>query len=111
MDMEADAYMFMVCDQPFISLLSIEILIDRFIKSNKGMACVEHKGNLCNPALFLTKYQNELLKLKGDVGGKAVMKKHLNDLEIVSIMNEVEIMDIDTREELRNATYLNNKYR
>lgn len=101
MDMEVDAYMFMVCDQPFISLVSIETLVDRFMKSHKGMACVEHKGKLGSPTIFSKKYKNELLSLEGDVGGKAVMKKHLDDLEIVSIINKVEIMDIDTREELR----------
>jgi len=110
MDMEADAYMFMVCDQPFITLVSIETLIDRFMKSHKGMACASHKGNLGNPTLFSKKYKEELLDLRGDIGGKAVMKKHLNDLEIVSIINEAEIMDIDTREELKNASYHDNKY-
>ena len=104
-DMEADAYMFMVCDQPFISLVSIETLIDRFIKSDKCMACVEHKGNLGNPAIFSRKYKNELLSLEGDVGGKAIMKKHLDDLVRVTIMHEVELMDIDTREELKNLRY------
>lgn len=101
-DLEADAYMFMVCDQPFISLESIETLIDRFIKSDKGMVSAEHKGNLGNPTIFSGKYKKELLSLEGDVGGKAVMKKHLDDLERVPIENEVEIMDIDTRKELEN---------
>ena len=68
-DRKADAYMFMVCDQPFISLFSIETLIDRFIKSDKGMACLECKGSLGNPAIFSKKYKNELLSLKGDIGG------------------------------------------
>lgn len=101
-DIMADAYMFMVCDQPFISLVSIETLIDRFIKSDKGMVCVEYKGNLGNPTIFSKKYKSELLSLEGDVGGKSIMKKHIDDLERVSIINKVEIMDIDTREELEN---------
>jgi len=104
-DTEADAYMFMVCDQPFISLQSIEMLINRFIKSSKGMACLEYKDNLGNPTIFSKKYKNELLALKGDVGGKSIMKKHLDDLERVKIMNEIELMDIDTREELKNFLY------
>jgi len=104
-DMETDAYMFMVCDQPFIHLVSIETLIDRFIKSDKGMACVEHKGNLGNPTIFSEKYVKELLALEGDVGGKFIMKKHLDDLERVSILNEVEMMDIDTREEFSKFRY------
>lgn len=100
-DMEADAYMFMVCDQPFISLESMEKLIDRFIKSNKGMACVEHNDSLGNPTIFSGKYIHELLTLKGDIGGKSIIKKHLDDLEKVQINHEVELMDIDTREELK----------
>ena len=99
-DMEADAYMFMVCDQPFISLESMEKLIDRFMKSNKGMACVQYEGKLGNPTMFSRKYTKELLSLNGDVGGKSIMKRHLDDLEKVQINNRVEIMDIDTREEL-----------
>lgn len=104
-NMEADAYMFMVCDQPFISSLSIETLINRFMKSNKGMACLEYKDNLGNPTIFSKKYKNELLSLKGDVGGKFIMKKHLDDLERVSIIHEIELRDIDTREELNNILY------
>lgn len=99
-DLEADAYMFMVCDQPFISLETIEALMDKFIKSNKGMACVEYEGSLGNPTIFSGKYIKELLSLKGDVGGKSIMKKHLEDLEKVEINCEKELMDIDTREEL-----------
>jgi Uncharacterized MobA-related protein len=99
-DLQADAYMFMVCDQPFISLESIKALIDSFIISNKGMACVDHDGKLGNPTIFSAKYKEELLNLEGDVGGKTVIKKYLEDLEKVKISNEVELMDIDTREEL-----------
>ncbi|GAA0077393.1 molybdenum cofactor cytidylyltransferase [Clostridium sp. CTA-5] len=106
-DMNADAYMFMVCDQPFISLKSIKTLINRFIKSDKGMACVENNGKLGNPTIFSKKYRDELLSLKGDIGGKFVMKKHLDDLERVIIINEIEMMDIDTREELINISYNN----
>jgi len=104
-DMEADAYMFMVCDQPFISLESIEKLIDRFMKSNKGMACVQYEGKLGNPTIFSRKYMQELLSLNGDVGGKSIMKKHLDDLEKVQISHKVELMDIDTREKLEKLRW------
>ena len=98
-NIEADAYMFMVCDQPFILLESMEKLIDRFMKSNKGMACVQYEGKLGNPTMFSRKYTKELLSLNGDVGGKSIIKKHLDDLEKVEISHKVELMDIDTREE------------
>lgn len=107
-DMEADAYMFMVCDQPFISELSIKALKDRFIKSDKGIACIESNGNLGNPAIFSKMYINELLNLDGDIGGKAVIKKHLDDLEKISITDGLELTDIDTKEELEEVSRLIN---
>jgi len=66
------------------------------------MDCLEYKGNLENPAIFSKKYKNELLNLKGDVGGKSIIKKYLDDLERFPINDEVEMMDIDTRKELEN---------
>lgn len=97
-DMEADAYMFMVCDQPFISTDTIQSLVDRFVQSGKGMACVQYKERLGNPTIFSKKYKDELLSLKGDVGGKAVMKKYMNDLELVQVTKKIELMDIDNKE-------------
>lgn len=67
----------------------------RFIKSSRGMACIEYKNTLGNPTIFSKKYENELLSLKGDIGGKFIMKKHLDDLEKVTVSQEIELMDID----------------
>lgn len=105
-DDTCDGYLFIVSDQPFIKAESIQALIDRFIKSDKGMACVEYNNKLKNPTIFSKKYKEELLQLQGDVGGKSVMKKHLDDLERVQICNELELIDIDTKEELENIIKL-----
>lgn len=105
-DLEADAYMFMVCDQPFISLETIKALISKFKNSNKGMACAQYKGELGNPTIFSGKYKEALLTLKGDVGGKSIMKKHLDDLERLEIIDGIELIDIDTRQELERIKSL-----
>ena len=39
-DKNADGYMFMVCDQPFISIQTLNSVIDNFIKGDKGIVCV-----------------------------------------------------------------------
>ncbi|WP_297423225.1 nucleotidyltransferase family protein [Clostridium sp.] len=100
-DMEADAYMFMVCDEPFLTLDSITKLIDAFLESDKGIASFKYKGALGNPNIFSQKYLDELLDLEGDFGGKFVIRNHMDDVEIVVIDNEEEITDIDTIEELQ----------
>ena len=98
-DKNADGYMFMVCDQPFISIQTLNSVIDNFIKGDKGIVCVGCGNNKGNPVIFSKKYINELLSLEGDNGGKVIIKWNLNDLKIVNINNRIELVDIDTQEE------------
>lgn len=101
-DNNCDGYMFIVCDQPFIRAETMKALIDVFIKSGKGMACVEYNNQLGNPAIFSKKYKAELINLQGDVGGKFVMRQHFDDLEKVQACHGLELIDIDTKDELEN---------
>ena len=98
-DRNADGYMFMVCDRPFISIESLNLVIDNFIKGDKGIVCVGCGNNKGNPVIFSKKYINELLSLEGDNGGKVIIKGNLNDSKIVNINNRIELVDIDTQEE------------
>ncbi|WP_195986376.1 nucleotidyltransferase family protein [Clostridium sp. D53t1_180928_C8] len=98
-DKEADGYMFMVCDQPFITEKTLKILLDNFINGEKGIVCVGCGNNKGNPVIFSKKYIDELLLLEGDNGGRQILKEHLNDLNVVNIDNDIELFDIDTREE------------
>lgn len=99
-DLAAKGYMFMVCDQPNISEETLRILIDKFVEGNKGICSVAYSDRLGNPNIFSRRYIDELLALDGDIGGKAVIKNHLNDLDIVYLKSEIELKDIDTREDL-----------
>ena len=105
-DKEADGYMFMVCDQPFITEKTLKILLDKFINGEKGIVCVGCGNNKGNPVIFSKKYINELLSLQGDNGGKRILKGHLNELNVVNIDNEIELFDIDTQEEFTKASRL-----
>ena len=94
----------MVCDQPFISVKTLNLVIDNFVSGDKGIVCVGCGNNKGNPVIFSKKYINELLSLEGDNGGKKVINNNLNDLKIVKIDNEIELVDIDTQEKLRSLT-------
>ena len=59
-DKNADGYMFMVCDQPFISIQTLNSVIDNFIKGDKGIVCVGCGNNKGNPVIFSKKYKNFL---------------------------------------------------
>ena len=101
-DLNAEGYMFMVCDQPFIKIDTIKKLIYEFEKGEKGICSVGFNNRLGNPNIFSRIYIDELSSLKGDVGGKAVLKKHLDDLMIVQVSDKLELKDIDTIEDVIN---------
>ena len=95
----------MVCDQPFIKKETIERIVSKFCECNKGITAVSKDGVIGNPVLFSKKYIDELLSLKGDTGGKKVLKRHLDDVELVEAQDKIELIDIDTQETYKNLKY------
>ena len=91
----ADAYLCCVADQPYLTWKTIKQLIEGFKESGKGIGCAAKEGILGNPAIFSHKYLPELLALCGDVGGKQVLQRHLEDVFSYEVANEQELEDID----------------
>lgn len=91
----ADAYAFFVCDQPWLKVETIDEFIKEFKNSKKTLGCVTQNGHLGNPAIFTNRYYQELLDLKGDVGGKSVMKKHMEEVFFYEVEDYKELVDID----------------
>lgn len=93
-------YMFFVADQPFLKQETIEEFLSAFLKTGKGIGCVCRKGASGNPVIFHEKYVRELQRLTGDVGGKQVLKRHMEDVFFYEVSDERELKDIDRKEEL-----------
>lgn len=92
---EADAVLFTVSDQPWLSWKTISALINTFCNSEKGIACVSYQEKMGNPCIFRKKYYEELLALNGDKGGKKVMMRYLEDTLILEVSDGRELEDID----------------
>lgn len=92
---DADAVLFTVSDQPWLSSETIYELFRVFLNSGKEIACISCQGKLGNPCIFKKKYYEELLALEGDKGGKKVLLKHLEDTCIYETKNARETEDID----------------
>lgn len=97
----ADAYLFLVCDQPFLKQESILKLINIFTNGKKGIACLGFGDRRGNPVVFLKKYREQLLALSGEQGGKQILKRNFEDVVIVQAQSEKELMDIDTLEDYK----------
>ena len=93
-----NAYMFIVCDQPYIK----KETINKFIKSKKNLGCVSNDSILLNPTIFTDKYKDKLLKLDGDKGGKKIILKNIDDLFIFDVLEKRELIDIDYKSQLEN---------
>lgn len=100
MDGREDAVCFAVCDQPWLRAQTILDMMDGWRKSGKGLACLCCGGVDGNPALFARCYEPELLMLSGDRGGRAVIRRHPEDLYRHEIRNPKELEDIDTKEKI-----------
>lgn len=94
MQPEAESAVLMLCDQPYVTSALLNELIA--IHKNKGNAIVASKyGDAIGaPALFHKSIFPELQQLKGDVGAKAVIHQHINEVEAVAFSKGS--VDVDT---------------
>ncbi|HIX28316.1 MAG TPA: putative selenium-dependent hydroxylase accessory protein YqeC [Candidatus Blautia stercoravium] len=91
-------YLFFVADQPFLTERTVEEFVSAFLKTGKGIGCLCKEGIAGNPVMFHQKYVEELLELTGDMGGKRVLRHHLEDVFYYEVSNERELRDLDRKE-------------
>lgn len=92
---EADTYMFLVADQPYLKHETILGLLQCFLQSDKNMGSVIAGTKPGNPTIFSYVYRDELLQLTGDQGGRKVMKQYPDDVVYYNVDEEKELQDID----------------
>ena len=91
---DCDALCFMVADQPMLKRKTVAQELKFFHAHSENIVGLGHNGVRGNPCFF-----PELLSLEGDVGGSAVIKRHLDDLLLFEAP-ETELCDVDTKEAL-----------
>ena len=92
----AQAVMLALADQPFIDSETINRLIDESFNHDKGIAIPVYQGRRGHPIIFSMKYKGELLKLKGDIGGRQIIKQHPDDVLEVAVDSEGINIDINS---------------
>ena len=92
---DADACLFTVSDQPWLTAETIIALYDAFQSENKGMACTVWGEKTGNPFIFSKKYYRKLMEITGDKGGKQIIKRYPEDVTYLKISDEREQQDVD----------------
>ena len=85
---------FLTADQPYVQYKSLEDLVLQACAADKGIVSASHSGVSGNPVFFDEIYYPELMDLTGDIGGKHVMNRHLDDVAWFEMSPE-ELTDID----------------
>ena len=100
-DEKAEAFLVVLGDQPGISKEIINQLIQAFHRPRhpKGIILPTYRGIRGHPVLFSSQYRQEVLKLKGDVGGRQILADHPEDILGVEMDTDDVLQDIDTPED------------
>lgn len=103
MDMNCpiDGCLFCPCDQPLLKKESLEKMIEEFRKNAKGIVQLCYGSECGAPMLFSKEYFEELCHLPEKKGGSYVAKKYPEAVKFVEAQSELELQDIDTREEYK----------
>lgn len=102
----SNGYMFFTGDQPLLDSYTINSLLNTFTQNNDYIIIPKYKDKVGSPTIFPKKFKNELLNLQGDVGGKAVINNHTNEILFVNLRNGFCLFDIDTS---KDYEYILNK--
>ena len=92
---DCDGVVFATADQPLLSKETFLRLTEAFLAEPTCIHAVSAGGQRGNPCLFPREYFPELLELKGDTGGGAVIKAHGDRLRLLEVASE-ELLDCDT---------------
>jgi len=97
LDSKCDAAVLMLCDQPLITTQHISELIRLHTASGKPIAAAGYNQSVGTPAVFSSSLFGELLALSDDQGGKAVIRRHPDEVEEFNLPEAA--IDIDTEDD------------
>jgi molybdenum cofactor cytidylyltransferase len=93
----AEAVIFMVCDQPFVSASVLNDLINTYKETGKSIVTCNYGEVIGPPAFFHKSLFAELMELKADAGARKIIQKHSN--EVATVLFIKGSIDIDTKED------------
>jgi molybdenum cofactor cytidylyltransferase len=95
----APLVMVALADQPLVTTLEYDRLIEAALTSEKGMVLPVYRGQRGNPILVARRYVPELVRMSGDVGGRELLRSYPQDILEVGVETEGVIININTPEE------------
>jgi len=108
LDKRCKACLIFLGDKPFFSVNTVNQLIDIYNEGKGEIILPKYKGERGHPVLFDKSYFKDLVKLKGDMGAKALIEKYKEKVFEVDVEDEGILIDIDTEEDLKKVLRVKN---
>ncbi|MDO5435065.1 MAG: nucleotidyltransferase family protein [Clostridia bacterium] len=89
---------FFTADQPYLKEETVRGLLRAWPECGHGILRCESGGVPGSPVLFDRRYFPELLALRGDTGGRKVIRAHPEDLALYHVPDGKELTDIDEKQ-------------
>jgi len=102
-DRNSEAVLFGLADKPFVSVGTVNRIIESYQTSRIGIVIPVYRGTRGNPVLFAREFFDELRTLSGDVGGKSVIRRHAESVRELEVDDDGILVDIDTRADFERA--------
>ncbi|MFH1662985.1 MAG: nucleotidyltransferase family protein [Chloroflexota bacterium] len=102
-DHRAQRIMVALSDQPLIDRKTYSKLIHESLDSVSSIVVPTHKSRRGNPIIFDISYKDELLQLKGDIGGREMLKRHPDDILEVAVDCEGIYINLNTIDDYNSA--------
>ena len=99
-----DAFALMLVDQPFITSMLIDQVIDAYVHTEKGITLPSYNYKRGHPVIFDQKYARDILALTPESDGvRTLFKKYGDDIHYVTVDTDNVLRDIDYREDYKRA--------
>ncbi len=96
-----DACLFLLADQPNVTSQLVDSVLRRYRRTLAPIVAPVHRGRRGNPVLFSRRLFPELLETEGDQGGRELILRHRDQMELVEVGEEDIFLDIDTIDDYR----------
>ena len=95
---QTDSALIVLGDQPLITSTIIDALITAYRSTGKAIVAPLYKGKRGSPVLFDKSLFSELIEVSGDEGGRTVLERHRDEVELIEIGDALANYDVDTWE-------------
>jgi molybdenum cofactor cytidylyltransferase len=94
---EIQAALMILADQPALTPGLLRALVARYQDTGAPIVAPSHQGQRGNPVLFDWTLFPELAAAEGDLGGRALIARHREEVELVEVDDRALLRDIDTQ--------------